>query len=55
MKSQFNWLLFRDDIIVCLSEIVREAILTDKEHTVDEACRKELRVEVLRRVNSINT
>ena len=40
-------------MIICLSEMVRADTLTDSEHRVDEACRRQLRVEVLHRVRNI--
>lgn len=40
----------RAEIVTCLSEIVRDDILTDGKHRISEKCQSQLRVEVLRMV-----
>ena len=36
---------FRHDLIVCLSKAVRDAVIHEKEHSISDKCRKQLRVE----------
>ena len=36
---------FRHDLIVCLSKAVRDAVIQEKEHSISDKCRKQLRVE----------
>lgn len=43
----------KNEMIICLSEMVRADTLTEKEHRVDEACRRQLRVEILHRGEDI--
>lgn len=35
----------RHDLIVCLSKAVRDAVIQEKEHSISDRCRKQLRVE----------
>ena len=41
----------RNEIIICLSEIVREDVLREGDMRVEKECRQQLNVEVLRRVS----
>jgi len=36
---------FRHDLIVCLSKAIRDAVIQEKEHSISDKCRKQLRVE----------
>ena len=36
---------FRHDLIVCLSKAVRDAVIQEKEHSISDKCRKQLKVE----------
>ncbi|XP_041376284.1 Golgi apparatus protein 1-like [Gigantopelta aegis] len=42
------------EVVTCLSSHVRNDTLLDKDHRIEKACRRQLRVEVLRRGESIN-
>lgn len=35
----------RHELIVCLSKGVRDAVIQEKEHSISDRCRKQLRVE----------
>ena len=41
----------RNEIIICLSEIVRDDVLREGDMRVEKECRQQLNVEVLRRVS----
>ena len=36
---------FRHELIVCLSKAIRDAVMEEKEHSISDKCRKQLRVE----------
>ena len=36
---------FRHELIVCLSTAIRDAVMEEKEHSISDKCRKQLRVE----------
>lgn len=44
---------FRHDLIVCLSKAVRDAVIHEKEHSISDKCRKQLRVEKEEEVSQI--
>ena len=44
---------FRHDLIVCLSKAIRDAVIQEKEHSISEKCRKQLRVEKEEEVSQI--
>ena len=44
---------FRHDLIVCLSKAVRDAVIDEKEHSISDKCRKQLRVEKEEEVSQI--
>lgn len=35
----------RHGLVVCLSKTVRDAVIQEKEHSISDRCRKQLRVE----------
>lgn len=40
-----SFFFFRHDLIVCLSKAIRDAVIQEKEHSISDRCRKQLRIE----------
>ncbi len=54
VKRNPRVVIFRSDVVRCLSDIMRNDTLLENHHRLSKTCRKQLRFELLQRV-SLNT